>query len=294
MKSLNRGVWTAIVTPMLPKGDIDWSAFESLVGEQIDANLSGIVVCGTTGESPTLSRDEKLELVARTKRLLPPNIHLMVGTGGNDTEQSIQLSREAVDAGADSLLIVTPPYNKPSIAGLKKHFSAIADAVTVPLCLYHVPGRTAQRLTALQLAEVVKSHSRILAVKEASGDITLFTQVRSLLPKHLILSGDDLTYLASLAVGGDGCISVASNVLPSMMVGLTKMFWNGQVEESLRNNLRFFPIFEALFCETNPGPVKWMLNQRAQISSDHMRAPLTTLEVSSKAICRRALEQVGL
>jgi 4-hydroxy-tetrahydrodipicolinate synthase len=192
------------------------------------------------------------------------------------------------------LLIVTPPYNKPSIAGLKKHFSAIADAVTVPLCLYHVPGRTAQRLTALQLAEVVKSHSRILAVKEASGDITLFTQVRSLLPKHLILSGDDLTYLASLAVGGDGCISVASNVLPSMMVGLTKMFWNGQVEESLRNNLRFFPIFEALFCETNPGPVKWMLNQRAQISSDHMRAPLTTLEDSSKAICRRALEQVGL
>jgi 4-hydroxy-tetrahydrodipicolinate synthase len=198
------GVWTAIATPFLENGSIDWPAFEKHLAQQASGGVNGIVISGTTGESPTLTVQEKISLVRKARALLPGTIRIMAGSGGNNTAQSVELSKLCVDAGADSLLIVTPPYNKPSPAGLKLHFQTIADAVDVPLCLYHVPGRTGQSLSAGIIASLT-SINRVLAVKEASGDLALYGRVVCQ-SKADVLSGDDPTYLASLAVGGQGVI----------------------------------------------------------------------------------------
>ena len=148
------GVWTAIATPFIHGGAIDWASFEKHLEQQAAGGVTGVVISGTTGESPTLTVQEKISLVRKARAILPPKVRIMAGSGGNNTSQSMELSKLCVDAGADSLLIVTPPYNKPSMAGLKLHFQMISDAVQVPLCLYHVPGRTGQNLSASALATI--------------------------------------------------------------------------------------------------------------------------------------------
>lgn len=248
------GVWTAIATPFADNGSIDWNAFEIHLKEQAAGDVQGIVISGTTGESPTLSVQEKISLLRKARAQLPAKIHVMAGSGGNNTAQSIELSKLCVDAGADSLLIVTPPYNKPSFAGLQKHYQMISDAVTVPLCLYHVPGRTGQLLTPSAIAQLTKI-PRVDAVKEASGDIALFSRAVND-SKASFLSGDDPTYLASLAVGGTGVISVVSNVFPKAMVKLTEAFQNKDNARALAIHKVLMPAIDILFCEANPGPLK--------------------------------------
>ena len=248
------GVWTAIATPFADNGSIDWTSFETLLKEQISGDVQGVVISGTTGESPTLTVQEKISLVRKARAQLSPGIRIMAGSGGNNTAQSIELSKLCVDAGADSLLIVTPPYNKPSFAGLQKHYQMISDSVAVPLCLYHVPGRTGQLLSSSVIAQLTKI-PRVNAVKEASGDVALFSRAVND-STATFLSGDDPTYLASRAVGGVGVISVVSNIFPKAMVKMTKAFQSKDTAQALAIHKALMPAIDIMFCEGNPGPLK--------------------------------------
>jgi 4-hydroxy-tetrahydrodipicolinate synthase len=265
------GVWTAIATPFSQDGAIDWPAFEKLLKVQADGGVQGVVISGTTGESPTLSVQEKISLVRKARAQLPAGIRVMAGSGGNNTAQSIELSKLCVDAGADSLLIVTPPYNKPSLAGLRLHYQSIADATPVDLCLYHVPGRTGQLLTASAMVALT-AIPKVVAIKEASGDVALFSRTVNG-TKAQVLSGDDPTYLASLSVGGRGVISVVSNVFPKAMVELTSAYQGGDTLRALTLHKTLMPAIDILFCESNPCPLKAAI-QVMGWGGNYLRAPL--------------------
>lgn len=269
------GVWTALATPFRADLEIDWDAFERLLALQEKGGVSGIVIAGTTGESPALGVQEKLALVRKARAILSPRVRVMAGTGDNNTRQSVELSRLAQDAGADSLLIVTPPYNKPSLAGLVNHYRLIADAVKIPLCLYHVPGRTAQLLTHEQMATICREVPRIASIKEASADIALFARtLRD--AKVPLLSGDDPTYLGSLAVGGRGVISVVSNIYPAAMVALTNAFEARDTARARAINDALLAAIDIMFCEVNPCPLKAALAIRGH-AKNIVRPPLATV-----------------
>jgi len=271
------GVYTAIATPFTKDGQIDWGAFDKLLHMQAQAEVDGVVVTGTTGESPTLSVDEKVSLYRRARAFLPASVKVMAGTGGNDTKQSVELSRLAQDAGVDSLLIVTPPYNKPTKEGLYAHYEAIGKAVRIPLCLYHVPSRTGQRLAPEDLAYIC-SLPQVTAVKEASADLCLFSKAVSLTQGQAdYLSGDDFTFLPTLAVGGQGVISVVTNIFPRAFVQLTRRFRRGDTGGALAIHQAIFPLVESLFLESNPGPAKYILAQQG-IIQDSLRLPLVSVQ----------------
>ncbi len=275
------GVFTALVTPFTKDGNIDWAAFDRLLANQAEANVDGVVITGTTGEVPTLTVDEKISLYRRARTQLPRTIEVMAGTGGNCTRQSIELSKLAQDAGVDSLLVVTPPYNKPSLEGLRAHYQAIAQAVRIPLCLYHVPGRTGQRLSPEDLADLC-TIPQIKAVKEASGDLALFSKAISLSDaKALYLSGDDFTFLPSLAVGGQGVISVGTNIFPKAFVALHKKFQAGDHRAALLIHEALFPLTELLFAESSPGPSKYLLAYSGLIEN-HLRLPLVSVQKATE------------
>ena len=287
--SIIKGVWTAIATPFTDSKAIDWAAFEKLLTLQADGAVSGIVVSGTTGESPTLSVQEKISLVRKARAILPAKIRVMAGSGGNNTEQSIELSKLCVEAGADSLLIVTPPYNKPSTAGLVQHFTMISDSVDVPLCLYHVPSRTGQALSPAVIGQITQI-PRIIAVKEASGDIALFS--RALCSSNAsFLTGDDPTYLASLSVGGSGVISVVSNVFPKAMVALTRAYEARDTVAAKNLHNVLLPAIDVLFCESNPGPLKAAIEIFGW-ASNVLRAPLAPVTSDNYKFIKATLERV--
>jgi 4-hydroxy-tetrahydrodipicolinate synthase len=290
------GVWTAIATPFLPDERIDWKAFDALLDAQQAGGIRGIVVAGTTGEGPTLSNEEKLELVSRTRKRLAPTVRVMAGTGGNNTAQTIELSLKAQDCGADSLLIVTPPYNKPSPAGLQVHYRRIAESVRIPLCLYHVPGRTGQLLSADAIAAVCAIPG-VSVVKEASGDVGLFSRALQK-AKVPFLTGDDGTFLPSLAVGGSGVISVVSNVFPRETVAIQNAFDQDRADLARQYHEAMFSFIDALFCEANPGPLKAAL-ALAGLIGNVLRAPLAPVTAESHLRlettmreARRRLEEV--
>jgi 4-hydroxy-tetrahydrodipicolinate synthase len=272
------GVWTALATPFRADLEIDWDAFERLLKEQEAAGVSGIVIAGTTGESPVLAVQEKLALVRKARAILSPKVRVMAGTGDNNTAHSVEMSRLAQDAGADSLLVVTPPYNKPSTAGLINHYKMIADAVSIPICLYHVPSRTAQLLTIDQMTALARVRG-IGTIKEASADIAYFSRTvqRTSLP---ILTGDDPTFLASLAVGGRGCTSVVSNLYPAAMVALYQAFQKRDTGRALAVHNVLMPMIDALFCEVSPCPLKAALALRG-IMKNTVRPPLAPVTDAS-------------
>lgn len=265
------GVWTALVTPFRKDQEIDWEAFEKLLALQEQGGVQGIVISGTTGESPTLTVQEKLSLIRKARAVLGPSVRVMAGTGDNNTQQSVELSRLAQDAGADSLLVVTPPYNKPSTAGLTLHYKAIAQAVKIPICLYHVPGRTAHMLTVDQIAAVCQA-AGVKAVKEASADVAFFSRAttKAGIP---FLSGDDPTCLASMAVGGKGVISVVSNVFPKALVDMANAFQSGNNAKALALHNALMPAIDILLCEVNPCPAKAALSILGRCQNV-LRAPL--------------------
>ena len=279
-------VWTALITPMNDVGEIAWSAFDRLLADQEAAGISGVVIAGTTGESPTLTPTEKLAMIRRARARLGGKVRVMAGTGDNNTHQTVELSRLAADAGADSLLIVTPPYNKPSTEGLIRHYGAIAEAVAIPLCLYHVPGRTAQTLSVDQLSAIT-SRVPIAMVKEASGDVAYFSRARCR-SGVIFLSGDDPTYLASLAVGGSGLISVVSNVLPKAMVEMTKAYFAGDWQRAQALHDALLPAIDSLFCETNPGPTKAALADLG-IGTNRLRLPLAEVSAAHHQLIAETL-----
>ncbi|MFK7872888.1 MAG: 4-hydroxy-tetrahydrodipicolinate synthase [Oligoflexales bacterium] len=279
------GVWTALATPFQASGDIDWEAFDRLLDFQSQASVHGIVLIGTTGEAPTLAVSEKLALIRRARARLP-HIKLMSGAGSNDTKQAVEFSRLAADSGMDALLVVTPPYNKPSLNGLKAHYEAIAK-IGVPVCLYHVPGRTGQLLSAHDMQTLTEIPG-VQLIKEASGSLELFSQTR-LQTKVDVLSGDDPTYLASLSVGGAGCISVVSNIFPRAMVEMTRLFQEGRCDNALKIHEALLPMIQVLFCESNPCPLKVAL-EHLELCANVVRLPLAVVEDHNKERIQKTVD----
>lgn len=285
-----RGVWTALITPFRSDGEIDWAAFEHLLDLQQQGQVDGIVISGTTGEAPTLTVQEKLSLIRKARAQLGHKIRIMAGTGDNNTSHTVELSKLAQDAGADSLLVVTPPYNKPSLNGLKIHYQTIAAAVKIPICIYHVPSRTAHHLSVESLAEICKLPG-VACVKEATGDIAYFSRAINM-TKVPFLSGDDPTFLGSLAVGGSGVISVVSNIFPQYVRQLTDSFQKGDIHTALKIHNALLPTIDALFCETNPGPLKAALNILGRCS-DYVRPPLATISESNRIKVKESIRKTS-
>lgn len=280
------GIYTAIITPF-KNSKLDIDAFLELCQLQVSAGIDGIVVSGTTGEAPTLTDDEKLELIRSAKKAFKNKIKIMGGSGNNNTLQSVELSRSMAEAGADSLLVVTPPYNKPSLDGLKKHFHEVGEASDLPLCLYHVPGRTGQKLSAEALAELC-SQRKIVAVKEASADLILFSKARQLSDAKY-LSGDDFTFLPSLALGGKGVISVLTNVFPKSFVKMYQYFNEGQTVKAQEIHDAVFDFTENLFIESNPCPTKSVLSGLG-LCTGELRLPLSQVHSDNAAKIMKSYE----
>ncbi len=282
------GIYTAMTTPFLADGKIDWQAFSGLLTMQKQAKVKGVVLCGTTGEGSSMGVQEKLALVRKAKAEIGSDLEIMVGVGLSSTDQTIELAKLCEEAGADSLLVVTPPYVKPNPSGLFGHFKKINDAVRVEICLYHIPGRTGQRVPEEQLAKICEL-DKITSVKESTSDLIYFSKAAEL-TKRKILSGDDLTFLASLAVGGQGVISVISNIFPKELVALQQAFFEGNHKEALRLHLALFPVMEALFVESNPCPVKTLQAHLGQ-AKEYLRSPLGPISEQSKSILLAAYTQ---
>lgn len=286
-----QGIWTAIVCPFNEDGSIDYESFGKLLKRQQEAEVTGVVINGTTGESPTLTDEEKLSLISYARKALPKEVAVMAGTGSNCTRSTSEASRHAEEAGADALLIVTPPYNKPSPAGLLAHFEEICKHTTLPVCVYHVPGRTGQFLKAEDLAALGQL-PQICSIKEASGQISYFDQVCQLTHDNCqLLSGDDPTFLPSLAVGGQGCISVISNLYPKALVAMNAAYAAGNNHLALAIHSAMTPLNQVLYLESNPGPVKNALRQMGYCN-DYMRLPLVSVTAPTAAAVAQALSQV--
>ena len=286
MRSIFKGSMVAIVTPFSDDGSIDYSALEQLIEWQIASGTTGIVPCGTTGESPTLSCEEHEQVVSFVVKKVNKRIPVLAGAGSNSTAASVKLVRHAENAGADGVLVITPYYNKPTQAGLTAHFSAVAAATTLPLVIYNVPGRTSVSIQPETVAELARIPN-IVGIKEASGSIDQSSAILSLCSIDL-LSGDDSLTLPLMAIGGCGVISVVANVVPRKMAALTKAVCKGDLPAAEQLHRELYPLCRALFIETNPVPVKAALALMGKIRG-HLRLPLVPLQPENKAKLERAL-----
>jgi len=282
------GCGTALVTPFAADGSVDEPALRRLVEWQIAEGIDFLVPCGSTGEAATMTLDEHVRVVAITAEQAAGRVPIVAGAGSNDTRKAIALSRALVGTGATHLLHVAPMYNKPPQRGMVAHFRAIADAAPFPVVLYNVPGRTAINMvaeTTLALAE----HPRIVAVKEASGDLAQITEILRARPAGFsVLSGDDNLTLAVVAAGGDGVVSVVSNATPRLMTALVTAARGGEIEVAREVHLRLAPWMRAAFVESNPIPVKAALHMMGKIGPT-LRLPLVPLDERHIPAVRAAL-----
>ena len=273
-----QGSLVALVTPMLENGSLDFNALEALIEWHIESGTNGIVSVGTTGESATVSVPEHLEIINKTINFVDGRVPVIAGTGGNSTQEAIELTQTAAELGADYALLVTPYYNKPNQEGLFHHFIKIADSAEIPQILYNVPSRTACDLmpeTVMRLA----NHQNIVGIKEALDSSERFSELIKISQsiadqKHFsVFSGDDPTFNSFMANGGDGVISVAANVVPSYISQICSLNLSGQFDEAKELNSILENLYELLFVESNPIPVKWILNRMKRIQSG-IRLPL--------------------
>lgn len=273
-----RGVYTALITPFTDLGVVDYKALERIVNHQIEAGIDGLVPCGTTGESPTLSHEEHDRVIAQTIKYASGRVPVIAGTGSNSTTEAIRLSQHAEDAGASALLLVNPYYNKPTQKGMYLHFKAIADSVKIPCILYNIKGRTGVNLETETLRRLEEDCGNIVAVKEASGSLDQMEEViRTTDEDFMVLSGDDNLALDLVRRGGDGVISVASNLFPHEMARMIHSALDGQWQEAERLGEWFAPFFSACFIETNPIPIKTAMAHMGWCR-ESFRLPLCTLE----------------
>jgi 4-hydroxy-tetrahydrodipicolinate synthase len=288
-----KGSIPALVTPMRDDGAIDFDAWDALLDFHLREGTDGVVVGGTTGESPVLDCSELEELVRRAKARIGGRIPVIAGSGTNGTAKSIALSRATEAAGADALLVVTPYYNKPTQEGLFRHFTAIADAVGIPVILYNVPGRTACDMLAETVARL-SQHPRIAGVKEATGDVARGEAIlRQSRPGFLLLSGDDPTAADLMRIGARGVISVTANVAARAMHELCVAGLEGRHAEAAAMNGRLMPLHKAMFVESNPIPVKWAV-QRMGLVGPGIRLPLTPLSAPLHATVAAAMTAAGV
>lgn len=292
-----RGIYTALVTPFDSQNELDLVAYKRIIEDQRDAGVAGVIPCGTTGESPTLSQDEKKKLIlTAVEALKGSGVKVVAGTGSNDTEETVEFSRWASDQGVDGVLIVSPYYNKPSKHGLEAHFKAVADAVQCEVMLYNVPGRTGVSITPESIVKL-SAHPKIRSCKEATGDVALTSEILDRLDqdgkKMDILSGDDATFLPLLAVGACGVVSVSSNLFPRAMVAIQKNIEAGKLEEARKIHQRFYPLFRDLFIESNPVPIKYAM-AAAGWCGTAVRAPLALLSGPSAEKLDATLRRCGV
>lgn len=289
MTNLFRGVATALATTMMEDGSIDFDSYERLVNFQLENGINALIVSGTTGEGSTLTMDEKIELLKLVLRARGDQYDcpIILGTGSNNTSATIENTRLAKENGADAALIVTPYYNKTSQRGLIAHYFAIADAVNIPIILYNVPGRTGMTIQPETVVELAK-HPNIIALKDATGDMTYLETLRGLLGENSdfsIYSGDDPTFFDFLIHGGDGIISVVTNCLPEAFVREYKLFLDGDIVGARNLQSEINPFIKSLFSDVSPTPVKAVLKEMG-IGDEFFRLPLiaTTEEVRSNVI----------
>ena len=289
-----KGAGVAIVTPFHEDGSIHFEKFAQLVEDQIAGGTDAIIVCGTTGESSTLTHEEHLEMIRFCVETVKGRVPVVAGTGSNCTETAVYLSKEAQKYGADALLLVTPYYNKATQNGLYAHYKKVADSVELPIILYNVPSRTGCNIlpqTAVRLCTEVEN---IVGIKEASGNISKIAKLQSLADGKVdVYSGNDDQIVPILSLGGKGVISVLSNVAPRQTHDICQKFFEGDVEGSMKEQLRAINLCDALFCEVNPIPVKAALNLMGK-EVGPARMPLSEMEPQNVERLRKAMEEYGI
>ena len=288
------GAGVAIVTPFQANGEVNYEKFAELIEDQVKGGTDAIIVCGTTGESSTLSHEEHLAVIKYCVEKVAGRIPVVAGTGSNCTETAVYLSREAASYGVDALLQVTPYYNKATQKGLYQHFKAVADAVDVPVILYNVPSRTGCNIEPETVVKLCTEVENIVGVKEASGNISQVAKLMSLAKGKVDLySGNDDQIVPLLSLGGKGVISVLSNVAPRQTHEICEKFFAGDVAGSCQEQLRAINLVKALFCEVNPIPVKMALNLMGK-EVGGLRAPLTEMEPEHAKVLKQAMEEYGI
>ena len=284
-----RGTFTALITPFRD-GAIDSSAFANLIEAQIAAGITGIVAVGTTGESPTLSHEEREQVIQLAVKAANKRCQVLAGTGSNATHHAVADTKMAEKLGADGALLVAPYYNKPSQEGLFRHFKTIADATSLPIVLYNIPGRCGVDIAPDTVARLAKECRNIVSVKEASGSVERISELRMRLPDSFtILSGDDSLTLPFMSVGATGVVSVASNLFPTEVCALVRAFESGNVKSATDLHHRMFALFKDLFIEPNPVPVKTALGWRGAMSGE-VRLPLCEMSEWNQARLRKTVD----
>ena len=287
-----KGAITAIVSPF-KNGQFDEEAYRELIESQIAGGIHGIVPCGTTGESPTLSHNEHKRVVETCIDQVKKRVVVIAGSGSNSTAESLELTKHAQAAGADAALMITPYYNKPTQEGLFQHYKIVTSQTKIPVVVYNVPGRTSVNLlpeTMARLAEI----PNITGLKDATGDLKQGAKTLQLCgDKITVLSGDDFTTFPLMCVGGQGVISVVSNVVPNDMAGMCNAFFAGDLNRARELHYKMWPLMEAMFFETNPVPVKTALKLMGKITGD-VRQPLWTMSEANETKLRQVMQKYGL
>ena len=285
---------TALVTPMLEDGTVDEKGFADFVNWQIEQGTHGLVPVGTTGESPTLTHAEHKRVVEICVEVAAGRVPVMAGAGSNNTVEAIEFAQHAEKVGADGILVVTPYYNKPSQRGLKAHFSAIAEATSLPIFIYNIPGRSIIDMTPETMGELAHGYENIAGVKDATGDVTRASWQRATCGQDFIqLTGEDASALGFFAHGGVGCISVTANVAPALCSQFQQAMADGDMATALNLQDRLLPLHDALFIEPNPGGAKFALSLLGKMNNVQ-RSPLVPIEAATEQKVRDAMVHAGL
>ncbi len=269
------GSFTAIVTP-LKNNKVDYDAYKKLIEMQVEAGITGIVPCGSTGESATLSHEEHDEVIKKAVEFSNGRLKVIAGTGSNSTAEAIRLSKHAQEVGCDGVLLVAPYYNKPTQKGLYLHYKEIAKAINLPIVLYNIQGRSAVNIEPKTIAQLAKDCKNIVAVKEASGSLDQMSQIRMLAPEMDLISGDDALTVPIMAIGGTGVISVLSNICPKIVADLVNVMLKKDLDKANEIAFKWLPLIKAMFMETNPIPVKAAMAMMG-LCSDEMRLPMCAM-----------------
>ena len=293
-KNLLHGVHTALITPM-KDGEISYGDLENLISRQIAANVSGLVPCGTTGESPTLSKNEHLEVIRKSIEMAQGKVPVIAGTGANSTKEALFLTEMADKAGADAFLIVAPYYNKPSQDGLFEHFSQIAQRTEKPIVLYSIPSRCGIEISTQTVHRLREKYPHICALKEAGGrSVKVSETVVALDSDFTVLSGDDGLTIPFIACGAKGVVSVASNIIPEKVVALVSQANGGHLLDAQKIHLENFKFFTDIFCEPNPVPIKILMHLKGIISSPEVRLPLSPPTSSNMELLKKIAQDLQI
>jgi 4-hydroxy-tetrahydrodipicolinate synthase len=289
-----KGSIVAIVTPFKDNGEIDVDAFDRLIDWHLANGTNGLVVCGTTGETPALTGDEDAFLIERAVKRVRGRIPVIAGTGSNSTQECIKYSRKAEAIGVDAVLVVGPYYNKPTEKGMYMHFATVAESIDVPIILYNVPGRTGSKISVDNAIKLAKSYENIVGIKEASGDLALFTELIAQRPDgFLVYSGDDFLAASANVLGADGCISVIANVIPKEFAQLMEVSLAGNVKELNSLFYRYRQLMDLMFIESNPIPVKTALAEMGMIN-EVFRSPMCSMEEVTKQALLTELRKLNI